>query len=69
MSAMKRVLRVRDGLAITVGIVIGAGILRTPGLIAEYLGNGWLTGAGRGVDGVFRPHCLLGALVGWCFTR
>ena len=42
MSAMKRVLRVRDGLAITVGIVIGAGILRTPGLIAEYLGNGWL---------------------------
>ena len=42
MSALKRVLRVRDGLAITVGIVIGAGILRTPGLIAEYLGNGWL---------------------------
>ena len=42
MSEMKRVLRVRDGLAITVGIVIGAGILRTPGLIAEYLGNGWL---------------------------
>ena len=39
---MKRVLRVHDGLAITVGIVIGAGILRTPGLIAEYLGNGWL---------------------------
>lgn len=42
MSELKRVLRVRDGLAITVGIVIGAGILRTPGLIAEYLGNGWL---------------------------
>ena len=42
MSEMKRVLRIRDGLAITVGIVIGAGILRTPGLIAEYLGNGWL---------------------------
>ncbi len=39
---MKRVLRVRDGLSITVGIIIGAGILRTPGLIAEYLGNGWL---------------------------
>ena len=52
MSEMKRVLRIRDGLAITVGIVIGAGILRTPGLIAEYLGNGWLIlsvwGAGRG---------------------
>ena len=42
MSEMKRVLRVRDGLSIAVGIIIGAGILRTPGLIAEYLGNGWL---------------------------
>ena len=31
MGEMKRVLRIRDGLAITVGIVIGAGILRTPG--------------------------------------
>lgn len=36
---LKRVLRVRDGLAVTVGIVIGAGILGTPGLIAGYLGN------------------------------
>jgi len=33
------ILRVRDGLAVTVGIVIGVGILRTPGLIAGYLGN------------------------------
>jgi APA family basic amino acid/polyamine antiporter len=33
------VLRVRDGLAVTVGIVIGAGILGTPGLIAGYLGD------------------------------
>lgn len=32
----------RDGLAVTVGIVIGAGILRTPGLIAGYLGDAWL---------------------------
>lgn len=32
---------VKDGLAVTVGIVIGAGILRTPGLIAEYLGDPW----------------------------
>ncbi|MCG6956974.1 MAG: amino acid permease [Gemmatimonadetes bacterium] len=39
---LHRVLRVRDGLAVTVGIVIGAGILRTPGLIAGYLGNAWL---------------------------
>lgn len=34
-------MRVRDGLAVTVGIVVGAGILRTPGLIAGYLGDPW----------------------------
>jgi len=39
---LHRVLRIRDGMAVTVGIVIGAGILRTPGLIAGYLGNAWL---------------------------
>jgi APA family basic amino acid/polyamine antiporter len=39
---LQRVLRIRDGMAVTVGIVIGAGILRTPGLIAGYLGNGWI---------------------------
>jgi len=39
---LHRVLRIHDGMAVTVGIVIGAGILRTPGLIAGYLGNGWL---------------------------
>ena len=38
---LKRVLRVQDGMAVTVGIVIGAGILRTPGLIAGYLDNPW----------------------------
>ena len=36
---LNRVMRVRDGLAVTVGIVIGAGILGTPGLIAGYLGD------------------------------
>lgn len=40
--ALRRVLRIRDGMAVTVGIVIGAGILRTPGLIAGYLDNAWL---------------------------
>lgn len=40
-SGLKRVMRVRDGLAVTVGIVIGAGILATPGLIAGYLGDPW----------------------------
>ena len=29
-------------MAVTVGIVVGAGILRTPGLIAGYLGEAWL---------------------------
>jgi len=38
---LRRVLRVRDGMAVTVGIVIGAGILGTPGLIAGYLGDPW----------------------------
>jgi basic amino acid/polyamine antiporter, APA family len=38
---LERVLGIRDGMAVTVGIVIGAGILRTPGLIAGYLGNAW----------------------------
>ena len=45
-------LRVRDGLAVTVGIVIGAGILRNPGLIAGYLGNGWLILAVWALGGV-----------------
>jgi APA family basic amino acid/polyamine antiporter len=39
---LHRVLRVRDGWAVTVGIVIGAGILGTPGLIAGYLGDPWV---------------------------
>ena len=39
---LNRVLRIRDGLAVTVGIVIGAGILGTPGLIAGYLGDPWI---------------------------
>ena len=36
-----RVLSVRDGLAVTVGMVIGAGILRAPGEIAGHLGDPW----------------------------
>jgi APA family basic amino acid/polyamine antiporter len=39
---LQRIMRVRDGLAVTVGIVIGAGILGTPGLIAGYLGHPWI---------------------------
>lgn len=40
-GGLQRVIRVRDGLAITVGIIIGAGVLRTPGLIAGYVGEAW----------------------------
>ncbi len=38
---LHRVMGIKEGLAVTVGIVIGAGILRTPGLIAGYLGDPW----------------------------
>ncbi len=31
-----------DGLAVVIGLVIGVGILRTPGLIAGYLGGPWV---------------------------
>jgi len=41
-AELKRILGVGDGLAIVVGMVIGLGILRTPGLIAGYLGEPWL---------------------------
>ncbi len=37
-----RILSPFDGLAIVVGIIIGVGILRTPGLVASYLGSPWL---------------------------
>jgi APA family basic amino acid/polyamine antiporter len=40
-TGLLRILRIRDGLAVTVGIVVGVGILRTPGLIAQYVGNPW----------------------------
>ena len=39
---LQRVLRIRDGMAVTIGMIIGAGILRTPGRIAGYLGDPWL---------------------------
>lgn len=38
-AKLHRILGPFDGLAIVVGVVIGAGILRTPGLIAGYLGD------------------------------
>src|SRR5438270_12894348 len=40
---LKRSLRLVDGLAMVVGIMVGSGIFRTPGLVAAQLGGPWLT--------------------------
>ena len=40
---LKRSLRLWDGLAMVVGIMVGSGIFRTPGLVAAQLGRPWLT--------------------------
>ena len=40
---LKRSLRLFDGLAMVVGIMVGSGIFRTPGLVAHELGRPWLT--------------------------
>jgi len=37
-----RILGVGFGIAVGIGNTIGSGILRTPGEVANYLGNGWL---------------------------
>src|SRR2546430_636443 len=54
MTELKRSLRTIDGLAMVVGIMVGSGIFRTPGLVAAYLGRPALTLAGvawgRGVQ-------------------
>ena len=43
MNTLRRSLRLFDGLAMVVGIMIGSGIFRTPGLVARQLGRPWLT--------------------------
>src|SRR5437763_253585 len=43
MTDLKRSLRLVDGLAMVVGIMVGTGIFRTPGLVAGQLGRPWLT--------------------------
>jgi APA family basic amino acid/polyamine antiporter len=43
MTELRRSLRVFDGLAMVVGIMVGSGIFRTPGLVARGLGRPWLT--------------------------
>jgi basic amino acid/polyamine antiporter, APA family len=63
MTELKKSLRLVDGLAMVVGITVGSGIFRTPGLVAARLGRpgltfvAWLLGAGL---------ALLGAL---CFAE
>src|SRR2546428_13854308 len=43
MTDLKRSLRLFDGLAMVVGIMVASGIFRAPGLVAAQLGGPWLT--------------------------
>jgi APA family basic amino acid/polyamine antiporter len=60
MSELKRSLRLFDGLAMVVGVVVGAGIFRTPGLVAAPLGRPWLTFVAWVLGGAL---AFLGALI------
>jgi len=60
---LKRSLRLFDGLAMVVGIMLGSGIFRTPGLVAHQLGRPWLTFIAWILGGVL---AFLGAL---CFAE
>src|SRR6266568_5756714 len=60
---LKRSLRLLEGLAMVVGIIIGSGIFRTPGLVAQQLGRPWLTFAAWLLGGVL---AFLGTL---CFAE
>ena len=57
---LKRRLSTIDGLAMVVGIMVGAGIFRTPGLVAAQLGRPWLTFVAWIAGGAVS---ILGALV------
>ena len=63
MTSLKPSLRLLDGLAMVVGIMIGSGIFRTPGLIARQLGRPWLTFVAWLLGGIL---AFLGAL---CFAE
>ena len=63
MTDLKRSLRLTDGLAMVVGIMVGSGIFRTPGLVAAQLGRPWLTFVAWVLGGAL---ALLGAL---CFAE
>jgi APA family basic amino acid/polyamine antiporter len=57
---LKRSLRLVDGLAMVIGIMVGSGIFRTPGLVARGLGRPWLTFVAWVLGGAL---ALLGALL------
>src|SRR5262249_22562203 len=59
-ARLRETLRWGDGLALVVGIMVGAGIFRTPGLIASMLGRPVLTFVAWALGGAVG---LLGALV------
>src|SRR6266550_4550584 len=63
MTDLKRSLRLFDGLAMVVGIMVGSGIFRTPGLVAAQLGRSWLTFVAWVLGGAL---AFLGAL---CFAE
>src|SRR2546430_9759124 len=63
MTDLKRSLRLVDGLAMVVGIMVGSGIFRTPGLVAAQLGRPWLTFVAWRAGGV---RALVGGL---CFAE
>src|SRR5437899_6478530 len=63
MADLKRSLKLFDGLAMVVGIMVGSGIFRTPGLVAAQLGRPWLTFVAWLAGGAL---ALLGAL---CFAE
>lgn len=60
MAELKRTLGTVDGLAMVVGIAVGSGIFRTPGLVAQQLGRPSLTFVAWVLGGAVG---LLGALV------
>ncbi|HYU09276.1 MAG TPA: amino acid permease [Gemmatimonadales bacterium] len=62
-ARLRQSLRFFDGLAMVVGIMIGSGIFRTPGLVARQLGRPWLTFVAWLLGGVL---ALAGAL---CFAE
>ncbi len=63
MTDLRRSLRLVDGLAMVVGIMVGSGIFRTPGLVAAQLGRPWLTFVAWVAGGAL---ALVGAL---CFAE